>query len=124
MTFTFDTGMLIALERRQQSALITFQNILRRGHIPTLPAVALAEWWRGRTRLRHALLASLIVEAPTEAVCKAAGEAVGAVRGAAVTDALVMASAAFRGGGIVYTSDLKDLEKLRAYFPTVAVLRV
>jgi hypothetical protein len=31
VTFTFDTGMLIALERRKQRALEAFQAITRRG---------------------------------------------------------------------------------------------
>ena len=45
-----------------------------------------------------------------------------AVAGSTVVDAIVMASAAQRGG-IVYTSDLGDLERLRTCFPEVRVLR-
>ena len=41
----------------------------------------------------------------------------------ATVDAIVMASAASRGD-LVYTSDVADLERLRAYFPTVRVLAV
>ena len=37
------------------------------------------------------------------ALCRAAGEALGAVRGTSLADAIVMASAALRGGGVVYT---------------------
>jgi hypothetical protein len=40
----------------------------------------------------------------TEALAKSAGEALAAVPGATVVDAIVMASAAARGG-VVYTSD-------------------
>jgi hypothetical protein len=36
----------------------------------------------------------------------------------------VMASAALRGGGVVYTSDLDDLTRLSRHFPTVRVLPV
>jgi len=35
-----------------------------------------------------------------------------------------MASAALRGSGIVYTSDVDDLRKLQRHFPTVLVLPV
>jgi len=35
-----------------------------------------------------------------------------------------MASAALRGGGIVYSSDGNDLQRLQRHFPTVRVLPV
>jgi hypothetical protein len=41
--------------------------------------------------------------------------------GATAVDAIVMASAASRGD-VVYTGDLKDLERLRVHFPGVRVL--
>lgn len=63
VTFTFDTGMLIALERRKQRALQAFQ-------------------------------------------------------------AVVVASAALRGGGIVYTSDMHDLARFQHRFPAVRLLHV
>ena len=43
--------------------------------------------------------------------------------GATMADAVVMASAA-RRGSLVYTSDVGDLENLRAFFPAVQVLGV
>ena len=58
MTFTFDTGMLIALERRKRRAMEAFRNIIRRGLLPVVPAVAYAEWWRGRSDIREEILAS------------------------------------------------------------------
>jgi hypothetical protein len=42
---------------------------------------------------------------------------------ATTIDALVMASAALRGG-VVYTSDVDDLQRLGRYFPEVRVLSV
>jgi len=45
------------------------------------------------------------------------------VRGATTIDAIVMASAASRGD-VVLTSDVGDLERLRAVFPGVRVLGV
>ena len=124
MTFTFDTGMLIALERRKQRATEAFRNIIRRGFLPIVPAVVYVEWWRGRTQIREEILAAVIVEDMPDSLCRAAGEALGAVKGATLTDAVVMASAALRGGGVVYTSDLPDLKRLRRHFPTVLVLSV
>ena len=57
MTFTFDTGMLIALERRKPRATGVFRAIIRRGMVPVVPAVVFAEWWRGRSDLREEILA-------------------------------------------------------------------
>jgi predicted nucleic acid-binding protein len=122
VTFTFDTGMLIALERRKSRATEAMRAIVRRGLLPVVPAVVYAEWWRGRTAIREEILAMVLIEGMGESLCRAAGEALGAVRGASLADAVVMASAALRGGGVVYTSDANDLRRLQRHFPTVLVL--
>jgi predicted nucleic acid-binding protein len=124
MTFTFDTGMLIALERRRKRATEAFRNVIRRGFLPIVPAVVYIEWWRGRSDIREEILASVIVEDMPPALCRAAGEALAAVRGSTLADAVVMASAALRGGGIVYTGDADDLARLQRHFPTVRLLDV
>ena len=124
MTFTFDTGMLIALERRKRRAAEVFRAIVRRGFLPIVPAVVYVEWWRGRSDIREELLAAVIVEDMPPALCRAAGEALSAVRGASLADAVVMASAALRGGGVVYTSDMDDLMRLQRHFPSVRLLAV
>jgi len=62
------------------------------------------------------------VEPTSEAIARSAGEAMAALPGATVLDAIVMASAALRGD-VVFTSDVEDLERLRQHFPTVRVLR-
>ena len=124
MTFTFDTGMLIALERRKQRATEAFRNIVRRGFLPIVPAVVYVEWWRGRSNVREEILAAVVVEDMPPSLCRAAGEALGAVKGSTLADAVVMASAALRGGGIVYTSDVDDLKRLQRHFPTVSILPV
>jgi predicted nucleic acid-binding protein len=120
---TFDTGVLIALERRQQRAAQIFALAVRSGMRITVPAPVVAEWWRGRTDLREDLLAAVDVEPMTEALGRLAGEALARVRGATTIDALVMASAALRED-VVYTSDYEDLEKLRRVFSAVRVLRI
>lgn len=121
MTITFDTGALIALERRRQR--MTDILARARSHEDTIvvPQVVLAEWWRGRSDWRERILAMLVIDRLTDACAKLAGEAIARVPGATAVDAIVMASAASRGD-TVFTSDVDDLERLRAYFPGVRVL--
>jgi predicted nucleic acid-binding protein len=124
VTFTFDTGMLIALERRKLRATEAFRAIVKRGLLPVVPAVVYVEWWRGRSKIREEILAAVVVEDMPPSLCRAAGEALAAVRRSSLADAVVMASAALRGGGVVYTSDVEDLARLQRHFPTVRVLPV
>jgi predicted nucleic acid-binding protein len=120
---TFDTGMLIALERRRRRAEEFLLRAREQRIVPVVPADVIVEWWRGRSDRREAILALINVEPLSQRLALVAGEALAAVRGATSTDAVVMASAASRGD-IVLTSDLDDLERLRAYFPSVRVLVV
>ncbi len=120
---TFDTGALLALERRRQRIVEVRQAALRAGLRVTVPSAVVTEWWRGRTDLREDILASVRVEPLTEATARLAGEALSHVKGATAIDAIVMASAALRGD-LVYTSDVGDLERLRAHFPSVRVLGI
>ena len=119
---TFDTGALIALERRRQRMKEIVERALAKDQPLTVPADVVGEWWRGRTDLRDAILESVDVEPLTEALAKLAGEALAAVKGARLVDAIVMASAASRGD-IVYSTDVDDLERLQGYFPSVRLLR-
>jgi predicted nucleic acid-binding protein len=124
VTFTFDTGMLVALERRKSRATEALRAIVRLGLLPVVPAVVYAEWWRGRTDVREEILTMVVLEDMPPSLCCAAGEALGAVGGSSLADAVVMASAALRGGGVVYTGDMDDLRRLQRHFPTVHVLPV
>jgi predicted nucleic acid-binding protein len=120
---TFDTGVLIALERRQQRAWLVYRAA-RNAPVPiTVPTVVLAEWWRGRSDARELIQGGLALEPLAPALARIAGEAQAAVAGATLVDAIVMASAASRGD-VVYTSDFQDLERLRGFFPGVRVLRI
>jgi hypothetical protein len=120
---TFDTGALIALERRRQRIAQVYATAVA-DHIPiTVPAIVIAEWWRGRSDVREIILRGLRIEVTNADLAKLAGEALAAVAGATATDAVVMASAALRGD-VVYTSDFTDLQRLRAFFPTVRLLAV
>ena len=120
---TFDTGALIALERRRQRISRVYTTAVADGLTVTVPAVVLSEWWRRRSDAREIVLRGVRVELVDAVLAKSAGEALAAVKGATAIDALVMASAA-RRGDVVYTSDFDDLDKLRGYFPTVRVLAV
>jgi hypothetical protein len=72
---TFDTGMLVALERRKQRAWEIYRRANERSATVTIPAPVLGEWWRGRTGLREAIVRSVRVEPLTEAIAMLAGEA-------------------------------------------------
>ena len=124
--FTFDTGMLIALERRQQRALQLCREARLTGTPVTVLAAVIGEWWRGRTDVRDDILASVHVEPLTEDIAKLAGLACAKlkdVEAAMTIDAYVMASAALRGD-VVFTSDVDDLTRLQSFFPSVRVLSV
>jgi len=122
VALTLDTGALIALERGDQRMRVVLKaaNI---GHVPVIvPAVVIAEWWRGRSRRSEDILAAVDVAPTTERIARLAGEAIAALPGTTVVDAIVMACAAQRGG-LVYTSDLVDLDRLRTHFPGVRIMR-
>ncbi len=120
---TFDTGALIALERRGKRARRLVERATEEKIRITVPAAVITEWWRGRSDAREHIVAGIRVEPLSENLAKGAGEALAAVKGATAIDAIVMASAAQRGD-IVYTSDVGDLERLRHYFPAVRVLGI
>jgi len=120
---TFDTGALIALERRHARIAKVLATATADDLRITVPAVVLAEWWRGPSKMRAQILAVVDVEPVDGELAKAAGEAMASVRSATIVDAIVMASAA-RRGDVVYTSDFGDLDRLRQHFPAVRVLRV
>lgn len=120
---TFDTGMLVALERRKQPAWEVYKRANERQVPITVPAVVIGEWWRGRTDLRETIRMSVRIEPLTDAIARLAGEALAKVKRATTIDAFVMASAALRGD-VVYTGDVDDLERLRIFFPGVRVLSI
>ena len=118
---TFDTGALIALERRSQRMWKRFKAARAERFTITVPSAVITEWWRGRNDIREDVLRSLRVEPLSDALARVAGEALAATRGATAIDAIVMASAASRGD-VVFTSDITDLERLQVYFPSVRLL--
>jgi predicted nucleic acid-binding protein len=121
---TLDTGALIAIERRRERMLRILRAAEQTGTPIVVPAVVITEWWRGRPSARMAsLLEGLSIEPLGAALARLAGEALAAVAGATAIDAIVVASAAQRGG-VVYTSDVGDLQRLTSHFRGVRVLAV
>jgi predicted nucleic acid-binding protein len=117
---TFDTGMLIALERRHAGALALLKACrLSRASI-TIPAAVVAEWWRGTHR---ALLESGSLEALTPELAENAGELLAKTSGSSAVDATVIASAALRGD-LVVTGDERDLRELARFVRGVTVERL
>jgi len=114
---TFDTGVLIALERRHAGALALLRACrISRASI-TIPAGVVAEWWRGTHR---ALLESAVLEALSPELAQRAGELLADVGGSNAIDATVVASAAQRGDVIV-TGDADDLRRFAAAMRNVTV---
>jgi len=126
---TLDTGALVAIERRKQRGALLLDLAKHRLARLLVPVPVVVEWWRSRTNVRERILDAVNVEPLSLAVARAAGEALAKVRvkspeKSLAIDAIVVAFAASRGG-IIYTSDVEDLERLRAaHFPSVRILGV
>jgi predicted nucleic acid-binding protein len=121
--YVFDTGALIAAERRKARATGLLDLVARGTAQVLVPLPVVAEWWRGRTDVRDGILATAEIVATTE-IAKAAGVALARIEDidAAITiDAIVMATAAVRDATVV-TSDPADFEVLAAHFRGVAVI--
>lgn len=117
---TFDTGALIALERRKSSALALLR-VCRQARIRiTIPAAVVAEWWRGS---HVALLDGADLEPLSPALARLAGDLLATARRADTIDATVIVSAAQRGD-LVITDDPKDLRLLASYVQGVDVVEI
>lgn len=122
---TLDTGALIGFERSDRRLLLHLKTAEMRGQELTVPTPVVAEAWRGGARSARIskLLDACVIEPLLEDLARLAGEAIASVAGSGVIDAIVMASAARRGDRVL-TADFEDLDRLRAYFPTVRLLTV
>ncbi len=118
-----DTGALIAAERGKQRATRFFQLAARGSARIFIPLPVIAEWWRGKSDIREAILAAGRVTVSVEAA-QAAGVALARTSdvGAKLTvDAMVIATAALLDA-IVVTGDPHDFGRLLAHFPGVVIL--
>jgi len=126
MGLTFDTGALIALERSHHHMRKVVDAAFALDVRIVVPAVVVAEWWRAgiREKERAKILRAVEVELVTDYVVRLVGEALSLVSGVQTIDALVMASASLREDEVVYTSDPKDLEALRAAVPRFSQIAI
>lgn len=110
---TLDAGALIGYERGTLASRDAILFALERGVVPVVPAVALAEVWRGGPR--SARLAMLLrdceVEILDEDLAREAGILMARVSGSGTIDACVAAGVRRRGGAVA-TSDPGDLAPL------------
>ncbi len=108
----YDTGALLAAERRHRGVWALHEQSLADGVRPIVPVVVLAQAWRGAP---HANLSRLLrgcqVAPDTEDLGKAAGAICGRTGTSDVIDALVVATA-LRLHALVVTSDPDDLQHL------------
>ncbi|MFC1413437.1 hypothetical protein ACEZCY_30525 [Streptacidiphilus sp. N1-12] len=132
--FVYDTGMLIALERRERPARLLHAGLVGPGHPPVVPLPVLAQAWRpGRwTPLTRATQECIVFGARSDAapacgVCQAghlpedakrAGHLLGEARLPAgkrpdAVDALAVVIAARHPDAVIVSSDPGDLAAYR-----------
>jgi hypothetical protein len=111
----YDTGALLAAERGRPEIFLMHEEAVAKGPLPLVPAVVLAQAWRGGPahNLSRLLKGCRIVENVTELRARAAGELCGRAGTSDVVDALVVLLAKQVQAGIVVTSDPDDLKVLR-----------
>jgi hypothetical protein len=108
----YDTGALIAGERQDARLLALHRKLLGHGERPLVPAVVLAQAWRGRSQpLLSRLLKSCQVIPDSELIARAAGVACAVSNTCDAVDAIVVVTAIARDATIV-TSDPGDLGHL------------
>lgn len=110
---TLDAGALIAYERGRERIRKILAVSYERGFVPTIPAVALAEVWRGDAKDARVarLLKASSIEILDERIARAAGSLRRATHGANAIDACIAVGARHRGDAIA-TSDPGDMRAL------------
>lgn len=120
---TLDAGALIAYERGGERIREILSVGYARGFVPTIPAIALAEVWRGDAK--DARVARLIkacsIETITEDLARAAGGLRRTTPGAGTIDACIAVGVARRGDALA-TSDPSDMRALLG--PAFTILAV
>lgn len=120
---TLDAGALIAYERGQERIRKILTVGYERGFVPTIPAIALAEVWRGDAKdARIArLLKACSIEVVDERLARAAGGLRRATPGAKAADACIAVGVRRRGDAIA-TSDPDDMRALLGNGFTILVV--
>jgi predicted nucleic acid-binding protein len=120
---TLDAGALIAYERGDQRIREILAVAYERGLVPTVPAIALAEVWRGDPKDARVarLLKACSIEAVDERLARTAGSLRRATPGSGAIDACIAVGVRSRGDAIA-TSDPSDIRKLLG--PSFTILAV
>lgn len=110
---TLDAGALIAYERGEERVREFLTVAYARGIVPTIPAIALAEVWRGDAKDARVarLLKVCAIETIDERLARAAGSLRRAVPGAGTIDACIAVGVRRRGDAVA-TSDPQDMRAL------------
>jgi predicted nucleic acid-binding protein len=110
---TLDAGALIAYERGDERIREILAVAYARGLVPTVPAIALAEVWRGDAKDARVarLLKACAIEPIDEPLARAAGRLRRATPGAGTIDACIAVGVTRRGDAIA-TSDPGDIRML------------
>ncbi|CAN5188502.1 hypothetical protein BH18ACT4_BH18ACT4_10410 [soil metagenome] len=109
------SGAVIALARQEARARAALTAAWEVGADVVVPAVVVAETVRGTARdapVNRILNAVGHVAPATEETARTAGTLLAKAKSAATIDALVVAEAVERGGGVVLTGDVADLGPL------------
>ena len=115
--FTLDTGVLIAADRSERAVWVRLEALVDGGVLPVVPSPVVTEAWRSPRQARLArLLRVCHVEPLHEPTARRAGELCGRAGSGDPVDAIVVASAATRGGAI-WTADPDDLRMLVTHLP-------
>ncbi|MGH2891011.1 MAG: twitching motility protein PilT [Solirubrobacteraceae bacterium] len=123
---TFDTGMLVALDRNDREAWVMLRRLVTRGEVPTVPTVVTAQAWRdGRRQVQLArALGECRPEILGDDLARRAGELCRRSGTADIVDAVVIESAGRRKDD-VYTGDASDLEHLAEHITNeVAIISI
>jgi predicted nucleic acid-binding protein len=108
----YDTGALLAAERRNRRLWSLHDEALAGGVVPVVPVVVLAQAWRAGPQAQLSrLLAGCEILPDDESIGRAAGRLCGLASTSDVVDAMVVVTAVSRHG-LVVTSDPGDLGRL------------
>ncbi|MGC2374109.1 MAG: PIN domain-containing protein [Solirubrobacteraceae bacterium] len=120
---TLDAGALIAYERGDARVREIIAVAYARGFVPTIPAIALAEVWRGDAKDARVarLLKASSIEVIDEHLARKAGHLRRATPGAGAIDACIAVGVRKRGDTIA-TSDPNDMQTLLG--PSFTILAV
>lgn len=119
-----DSGAVIALSRNDVRARAVLAAAMDAGAEVSIPSVVIAETVRGSTRdaaVNRVITAVGDVKPIDEPTGRRAGALLASARSTSTIDALVVATAIQRGGGVVLTGDVDDLTRLAASHPEVVI---